>query len=260
MTQHARKVALITGGSRGIGLGIARSLAREGCDLAICGRREARTVSEAVRELRDLGVEVLYCQADIGRREAREELLGAIRDRYGRLDVLVNNAGTAPRVRTDILEASEESFEELIRVNLQGPYFLTQAAARWMIEQREARPDFRGCIVNISSISATVASTSRGDYCLSKAALSMATRLWAIRLAEFGIAVYEVRPGIIKTDMTAPVEARYDRLIEEGLLLQPRWGLPDDVGRAVAMIVRGELAYSTGQVIVVDGGLTVPRL
>lgn len=255
-----RKVALVTGGTRGIGLGIARSLAQEGCDLAVCGVRAEDAVAPALRELEGLGAGVLYCRTDISRREARQELVAAARARFGRLDALVNNAGMAPRVRADILEASEESLEEVMRVNLQGPYFLTQAVARWMVEQKRARPGFAGCIVNISSISATVASPTRGEYCLSKAALSMATQLWAVRLAEFGIPVYEVRPGIIATDMTAAVQAKYDRLIGEGLLLQPRWGQPEDVGRAVAMLVRGDLAYSSGQVIMVDGGLTVPRL
>ncbi len=255
-----KRVALVTGGTRGIGLGIARALAREGCDLALCGRRPEEAVAQALGELEGLGARVLYCRADVGQAEARRELLQAIRDAFGRLDVLVNNAGMAPRVRTDILEATEESFEELLRIDLQGPYFLTQAVARWMIEQQQAEAGYAGSIVNISSISATVPSTARGEYCLAKAALSMATRLWAVRLAEFGIPVYEVRPGIIRTDMTAPVEEKYDRLIAEGLLLQPRWGLPEDVGRAVAMLVRGDLPYSTGQVIVVDGGLTMPRL
>jgi NAD(P)-dependent dehydrogenase (short-subunit alcohol dehydrogenase family) len=184
----------------------------------------------------------------------------AVRERFGRLNVLVNNAGVAPQVRADILEAGEESFERLIRINLQAPYFLTQAVARWMIVQKQADPDFSACIVFITSISATVASVNRGDYCISKAGLSMAAQLWAVRLAEFGIPVYEVRPGIIRTDMTAPVQERYDRLIAKGLTLQPRWGTPDDVGKAVAMLVRGDLPYSTGAVIVVDGGLTVPRL
>jgi len=163
-------------------------------------------------------------------------------------------------VRADILEASEESFQRLMRINLQGPYFLTQAAANWMIEQSRSNRLFRGCIVNISSISATVASPSRGEYCISKAGVSMATQLWATRLGEFGIGVYEVRPGVIKTDMTAPVTEKYDKLIAEGLCVQPRWGMPEDVGRAVAMLVRGDLPYSTGQVIMVDGGMTLQRL
>jgi 3-oxoacyl-[acyl-carrier protein] reductase len=183
----------------------------------------------------------------------------AVRERFGRLDVLVNNAGMAPRARADILEATEESFEEVLKTNLQGPYFLTQAAANWMIAQKKADPAFRGSIINISSVSATVASVSRGEYCISKAALSMATHLWAVRLGEYDIPVYEVRPGLVKTDMTAAVRAKYDKLLAEGFALQRRWGLPEDVGKAVAALVRGELPYSTGQVIMVDGGLTLPR-
>lgn len=255
-----RRVALITGGSRGIGLGIARCLAREGWDLALCGRRSADDVKLALEELRDLGGDVHYCKANVGDRADRARLVDEVRERFGRLNALVNNAGMAPRRRADILEASEDSFEELIRVNLQGPYFLTQAVANWLIEQRRVDEAFAGCIVTVSSTSAILASTNRGDYCISKAGLSMAAQLWAVRLAEFGIPVYEVRPGIIETDMTAPVHDRYERLIGEGLLLQSRWGQPEDVGRVVAMLVRGDLTYSTGQVITVDGGLTIGRL
>jgi NAD(P)-dependent dehydrogenase (short-subunit alcohol dehydrogenase family) len=145
-------------------------------------------------------------------------------------------------------------------INLKGPYFLTQAVANWMIAQQKESTDFAGCIINVSSISATVASTSRGEYCISKAGVSMATQLWAVRLGEFGIPVYEIRPGVIKTDMTAAVQEKYDRLIAEGLTVQPRWGYPDDIGKAVAALVRGDLPYSTGQVILVDGGLTLQRL
>lgn len=253
-------VALVTGGSRGIGLGITRCLAADGCDVAVCGVRERSAVEGVLDELRELGVEVLYCQADVADRQARERLLSEISDRFGRLNALVNNAGVAPKVRADVLEATEESFERVMRINLQGPYFLTQAVANWMIEQHRDDGDFGGCIVNVSSISASVASPSRGEYCISKAGLSMATKLWAARLGEFGIPVYEVRPGVIKTDMTAPVHEKYDRLIDRGLLVQSRWGLPEDVGRAVAMLVRGDLPYATGQVLVVDGGLTLQRL
>lgn len=256
----ARKVALVTGGARGIGFGVARCLAREGCDLAVCGVREESAAAGALEELRGLGARVLYCRADVSDAAARGALLRAVEEGYGRLHVLVNNAGVAPRVRADITEATEESYERVMKVNLQGPYFLTQAAANWMIRQRRADAAFGGCIVNISSISAEVASPSRGEYCLSKAGISMATKLWAARLAEFGIPVYEVRPGIIDTDMTAAVREKYDRLIGQGLLLQARWGLPEDVGRAVAALVRGDLAYSTGQVLSVDGGFSVPRL
>ena len=152
------------------------------------------------------------------------------------------------------------SFERLIRINLQGPYFLTQAVANWLIEETRAEREFSGCIVNISSVSAAVASPSRGEYCISKAGVSMATKLWAARLAEYGIPVYEIRPGIIKTEMTAPVQEKYDRLIAGGLVPQARWGLPEDIGKAVAMLVRGDLAYSTGQVLFVDGGQTIQQL
>jgi NAD(P)-dependent dehydrogenase (short-subunit alcohol dehydrogenase family) len=181
-----------------------------------------------------------------------------VHQRFGRLDLLVNNAGVAPRERRDILEATRESFDRLLRINLRGPYFLTQAAARYMLERKST--DFRGCILFITSISAVAASVNRGEYCISKAGLAMASLLWAARLAGEGIRVYEVRPGIIRTDMTAGVAANYDRLIAEGLTLQRRWGTPEDVGRAVAMLARGDLDYSTGQVLVVDGGLSVRRL
>jgi 3-oxoacyl-[acyl-carrier protein] reductase len=255
----SKRVAAITGGGRGIGLGISAALAREGFDLAICGQRREAEV-ESLGSLRQTGAQVLYARADVSRSEDRAAFLEAIRTRFGRLDVLVNNAGIAPKVRADILEAGEESFDELVRVNLKGPYFLTQRAAQWMIEQKRADAAFAAAIVNITSISATVASTNRGDYCLSKAALGMSNQLWSVRLAEFGIPVYEVRPGVIKTDMTAAVTGKYDALIANGLVPQNRWGLPEDVGKAVAMLARGDLPYSTGQVILVDGGLTLSRL
>jgi len=255
-----RKVALITGGGRGIGLGIARCLASEGCDIAVCGIRDEASVRTALDELRAPGASVLYCQADVADPEARRRLLAEIRRHFGRLNVLVNNAGVAPSMRADILEATEESFERVMKINLQGPYFLTQAVANWMIEQYREDQGFEGRIINISSISATVASPSRGEYCISKAGVSMATRLWAARLGEYDIPVYEIRPGVIRTDMTRPVQAKYDRLISEGLMIQARWGLPEDVGRVARMMVRGDIAYSTGQVITVDGGMTVQRL
>jgi 3-oxoacyl-[acyl-carrier protein] reductase len=254
-------VALITGGSRGIGLGIAHRLAGAGFDLAINGRRPERDVAETLDDLRaTTGRNVLYCPADIALADERIAMLDAVDDRFGRLDVLVNNAGIAPDRREDLLEASEESFDRLLAVNLKGPYFLTQAVANRMIQRKRADESFRGCIVFVSSVSATVASTSRGDYCLTKAGLAMATQLYAVRLAEFGIDVYEVRPGIIATDMTAGVKDTYDRLIADGLTLTPRWGTPDDVARAVATLARGDLTYATGQVLTVDGGLTAQRL
>ncbi len=254
------KVALITGAGRGIGLGIAMALAAERCDLAIMDIHPDEVVMPALAELRQVGAAVLYCQADVTDPQARADTLDAIRARFGRLNILVNNAGVAPKVRADILEATEESFDRVLGINLKGPYFLTQAVANWMIAQKASDPAFWGCIVNISSVSATVASPSRGEYCISKAGVSMATRLWAARLGEYDLPVYEIRPGIIKTDMTATVQAKYDKLIEEGLLIQGRWGYPEDIGKAVAALVRGDFAYSTGQVIQVDGGQTVQRL
>jgi len=256
----SRRVALVTGGTRGIGLGIARRLARENVDLAVCGMRGEAAAADALNALRDEGAEVLYCRCDVGAAPARAAMLERIASVYGRLHILVNNAGIGPAERRDMLEASEDSFERVLRTNLQGPYFLTQSAANWMLEQRAADPGFQGAIVNVSSISATVASVNRGEYCISKAGLSMATRLWAVRLAESGIPVYEVRPGITATDMTAAVKDKYDRLIAEGLAPQHRWGAPEDTGKAVAALVRGDFPYSTGQVIMVDGGMTIPRL
>jgi 3-oxoacyl-[acyl-carrier protein] reductase len=255
-----KRIALITGGTRGIGYGIAQCLARDGFDLALCGLRDESAAAEALTALRKPGADMLYVPADVSDATARRRLFDTVKQRFGRLHILVNNAGVAPKVRADILEATEESFESVLKTNLQGPYFLTQAVANWMIQQKKADAAWRGCIVNVSSISATVASVNRGDYCISKAGIAMATQLWAARLGEFDIPVYEVRPGVIKTDMTATVTAKYDKLLGEGLAIQRRWGQPEDVGKAVAMLARGDLAYSTGQVIMMDGGLTVQRL
>ena len=255
-----RRVALITGGTRGIGYGIAQALGREGLDLALCGRRPERELGEALETLRSTGASVLYRVADIGSDDDRRMLLDSVRERYGRLHVLVNNAGIGPRTRRDMFEADEKSFDEVMRVNMRGPYFLTRDAARWMVEQKQADVSFEGSIVTVGSVSATLASTSRGEYCVAKAGLAMMTQLWAVRLAEYGIGVYEIRPGIIRTDMTAGVAAKYDALIDEGLVPQRRWGTPGDVGAAAGMLVRGDLAFSTGQVVMVDGGLCVGRL
>ena len=258
------RIALVTGGTRGIGFGCAETLAREGWKLAVCGMRRESEARDALQELRETAREVLYVQVDIGDDDAPDRLVNAVRTRFGRLDLLVNNAGVAPKERKDILEASPESFDRVVRINLRGPYFLTQAAARFMLESKQpAEQPARApgkCIIFISSMSATVASINRGEYCISKAGLSMASLLWATRLAEEGVSVFEVRPGIIRTDMTAGVAEKYDRLFSQGLTLQRRWGTPQDVGRAVAMLARGDLPYSTGQVILVDGGLTVQRL
>ncbi|HYW81816.1 MAG TPA: 3-ketoacyl-ACP reductase, partial [Spirochaetia bacterium] len=241
----AGRVALVTGGTRGIGLGCAEALAAESWDLALCGQRPEAEVSPVVETLRRTGPQVLYIQADIGSDDAPQRLVSAIRERFGRLDLLVNNAGVAPRERKDILEASPESFDRLMRINLRGPYFLTQAAARYMLEARAQGSASSGRIIFITSVSAAVASINRGEYCISKAGLSMASLLWATRLAEEGITVYEVRPGIVRTDMTSGVAAKYDSMISQGLTLQRRWGTPQDVGRCVAMLARGDLPFST---------------
>ena len=255
-----KRVALVTGGVRGIGFAIAQKLAGEGFALAIADVRADDEAAQMLQPLAGLGNDLLYCRCDVSKAADRKSMLDAIRARFGRLNILVNNAGIAPKERLDILDATEESFELLMRVNLQGPYFLTQAVANWMIEQKNAAPDFAGCIVNISSISATVASTGRGEYCISKAGVAMASRLWAARLGEYDIPVYDVRPGIIKTDMTAAVQAKYDKMLAEGVALQRRWGTPEDVGRLVASLARGDFAYSTGSVFMVDGGMHVQRL
>jgi NAD(P)-dependent dehydrogenase (short-subunit alcohol dehydrogenase family) len=254
------KIALVTGGTRGIGLGIARKLADEGWDLALMGMRPEEDLTETFAELHGRGVRAIYCRGNVAEPADHEAALAKIRAEFGALHLLVNNAGVAPKVRADVLDMSMESYDRVMGINLRGPFFLTQACARWMVEQKRADADFAGYIVNVSSISATVASVSRGEYCLSKAGVSMATQLWAARLGECGIPVYEVRPGVIMTDMTSVVKEKYDKLIGEGLCVQRRWGYPEDVGKAVAMLARGDLAYSTGQVLMVDGGLTIPRL
>jgi 3-oxoacyl-[acyl-carrier protein] reductase len=257
---NSKPIALVTGGTRGIGLGVALHLARSGFDLAVNGRRPAAEVADSLTQLHGAGAAVEYVRADIASSADRAAMVDAVYSRFGRLDALVNNAGVAPDVRADILDASEESFDRLININLKGPYFLSQLAARRMIEQRKSGAIPRGCVVFVTSISATVASINRGDYCLSKAGLAMAAKLWAVRLAEFGIDVFEVRPGVIATDMTSGVKGKYDALIANGLTVDKRWGTPDDVGKAVAMLARGDLSYATGGVLMVDGGLTLERL
>ena len=255
-----KKVVLITGGSRGIGLGIAQQLASEGWCLAINGMRQEETVFPVLDALKQKDVEVIYCQGNIASSKDREAIMASILDHYGHLTALVNNAGVAPKERKDLLEMSEESFDRVMGINLKGTLFLSQLASKAMLETRMENPDFRGFIINISSISATVVSINRGEYCISKSGMSMVTQLFAARLAEDNIMVYEIRPGIIMTDMTAVVKEKYDQLFSEGLSVQKRWGYPEDIGQAVGALVRGDFPYSTGQVIMIDGGLTMPRL
>jgi 3-oxoacyl-[acyl-carrier protein] reductase len=254
------RTALVTGGTRGIGLGIARALAADGWDLVLCGTRAEPEVAPVLEELRRPGRAVAYEAADLSSLADRTRLVAALRAKHGPLNALVNNAGRAPRIRADLLDAEEDSFEELIRTNLQGPYFLTQAVAREQVARRAADPAFSAAIVFITSVSAEMASVNRGEYCVSKAGLSMTARLFALRLAGHGIPVYELRPGIIETDMTAGVKATYDQRIANGLVPENRWGTPEDVGRVVAALLRGDAPYATGSVINVDGGMSMPRL
>ena len=270
-------VALITGASRGIGRGIALELARGGWDLVIdfaSNTTAARqTMADCLAEAKGRGkaIHAEIFQADVSRTADRSKLIEFVRSRFNRLDLLVNNAGVAPVVRCDLLESSEESFDRLMNINVKGAFFLTQLAAKWMIEQIESRsgsasPDSAAAgfakpkIIIISSISAYTASTNRGDYCVAKAALSMLTPLFAARLSRNGINVYEIRPGIIATEMTGSVKEKYDKLIAGGLTPIQRWGTPEDVGKAVAAITQDLLPFSTGEVLNVDGGFHLRQL
>jgi NAD(P)-dependent dehydrogenase (short-subunit alcohol dehydrogenase family) len=252
--------AIVTGAARGIGAGIAVSLAGAGFDVVVNYLRSAEAAREVAARVADAGRRAHLVPADISVAEDRERLVEQAYAACGRIDLLVNNAGAAPRVRADVLEATGESFDEMIGLNLKGPYFLTQLVARRMIAQLAEGRVERPKIVTVSSISAYTASLNRGDYCLAKAGLGMLTRLYAARLAEHGINVYEVRPGIVATDMTGPVRQKYDALIHEGLTPIRRWGQPDDVGRAVVAIATDLLPFSTGQVIEVDGGFHLRTL
>ena len=252
---------LITGGSRGIGLGIALALAKEGYPIAINGLRPESDVADVLQQIRDAGSpQVIYCRGDIGSPTDRAAMLDQVEQSFGSINLLVNNAGVAPKERLDLLDATEESFDYVLSTNLKGPYFLSQDAANRMIARREKAPDERFAIINIGSISATVASTNRGEYCIAKAGTAMMTSLFAARLGEYDIPVYELRPGVTRTDMTAGVTEKYDQLIADGLCVTRRWGEPEDVGRAAAALARGDFPYSTGQAIYLDGGLTLPRL
>lgn len=258
-------VALVTGGNRGIGLGIARRLLADGFAVSILdiGEEPAEVFAE-LRELAGADDRVRFVRGSVAEQDDHRRYLQDAVDAWGRLDLLVNNAGVAPNVRADLLEATAESFDRLLSINLRGPYFLTQAFANRVIE---LRGDLAGLpekpiatIVNISSISATAVSTNRGDYCISKAGVSMATQLFAVRLAAEGIVVYEVRPGVIATDMTAGVTEKYDELLADGLAPIARWGHPADVAGAVSILASANTPYSTGEIFHVDGGLHIPTL
>ena len=261
----SNRVALVTGASRGIGRAIAIELARIGCDVMInyvSNQVAAEEAREAALKAGNETTRVAICQADIANLDDHARMLEATRSEFGRLDFLVNNAGIASSKRVDLLDATSDSFDRLISVNLKGPYFLSQAVARWMIEQKKSEElkDYSPAIINITSVSAFAASPERGDYCVSKAGLAMMTKLYALRLADEGINVYEIRPGVIETDMTAKVKDKYDRLIDDGLTPIKRWGTATDVGLAAAAIASGSLPFSTGEVINVDGGFHLRRL
>jgi NAD(P)-dependent dehydrogenase (short-subunit alcohol dehydrogenase family) len=263
--------AIVTGGSRGIGKGIVLELAKAGFDLAINFASNADAAALAAKEAvaaanaEGKSIRAEICQADISYGDGRKRLIEFARDRFAELNLLVNNAGVAPQVRADLLDVSEESLDRLMNINLKGPFFLTQLAAKWMLESAprlaaKKKPAHSPKIVTITSISAYAASVDRGDYCLSKSALSMLTPLFATRLAAHGIQVFELRPGVIETDMTAPVKSKYDKLISEGLTPMPRWGTPEDVGKAVVAIATGLFPFSTGEVLNIDGGFHLRRL
>ena len=256
----SERVALVTGAGRGIGRGIAEGLARAGWTLVVNYRGNADAAAETVHAVEALGGRGLSVQADIGIADDRSRLVETTLNEFGRIDLLVNNAGMAPRVRADILETTEASYDEVMAVNLKGPYFLTQLVARTMIDLLQAGVGHEPMIINIGSLSAYTSSINRGEYCISKAGLAMMTALFAHRLADFGIRVYEVRPGVIATDMTSKVKEHYDRLISEGMAPIRRWGQPEDVAAAVVAIAGGALPFSTGEVINVDGGFHLHRL
>jgi NAD(P)-dependent dehydrogenase (short-subunit alcohol dehydrogenase family) len=265
VTRHPKSntspVALVTGASRGIGRGIAVELGRLRFAVVVNYAGNATAAEEALGLVRTAGGDGMVCQGDVSAGEDRERLVSETLEAYGRIDLLVNNAGVAPDVRADILDATEASFDRLISVNLKGPYFLTQRVAREMIVQVEREPEGRRPqIVNVTSVSAYAASVNRGDYCISKAGLGMMTALWAARLAEYGINVYEIRPGVIATDMTRGVTEKYDRMIAAGAWPIRRWGSPEDVGRAVAAIACGDFPFSTGEVFNIDGGFHLRTL
>jgi 3-oxoacyl-[acyl-carrier protein] reductase len=254
------KIALVTGGSRGIGRAIVMALAQAGWSVVFCYRGNSAAAQETLDAVQAGGGVALAVQADVASGADRARLVNEVLEQVGGIDLLVNNAGMGPRQRVDLLEMSEASYDEVLQTNLKGPFLLTQQVARIMIEQQRADPTQMPVIINIGSISADTSSTNRGEYCIAKAGVGMMTLLFADRLASEGIRVYEVRPGIIATDMSAPAKEKYDQRIAEGLLPIRRWGQAEDVARLVAALAGGILPYSTGEVINVDGGFHLRRL
>ena len=254
-----KKTAVVTGASRGIGLAIARQLGFDGFNIVMVATGTPEKNIEAIRDLENEGITVAYVQANIAVHEDRLKIVSEAVGRFGRIDVLVNNAGVAPLQRADLLEMTEESFDRVVGINTKGNMFLTQAVARQMISQ-DPVDGRRGVIVNISSCSSVVSSINRGEYCVSKAGISMLTTLYADRLAGEGILVHEVRPGVIETDMTSTVHEKYNKLISEGVFPIARWGTAEDVANAVSALVSDKFLYTTGDFIDVDGGFHIKRL
>ena len=257
----AKKIAAVTGSRRGIGFGIAQALCKEGYTVIVSATGDESASADALNALRSAGGDVHYIQLNISCANARRAFFEEIDKKFGRLDVLVNNAGMAPRVRMDILETTQESFEEVLSVNLEGTFFMCQLAANLMLDmQKRGLEDYSPRIVNIASLSSYTSSVNRGEYCISKAGISMVTQLFADRLAAYGIPVFEVRPGIIETDMTSAVHEKYEKLIANGITPIPRMGKPEDVANCVLCAVSGNLDFATGQVLNADGGFHVRRM
>ena len=258
---NSKPVAVITGASRGIGRAITLSLAAEGFDIVAIARSLDSEGMETLRpEVEKINSAFFPIGLDISCSSCHKEVVSNILERYGRIDLLVNNAGVAPLQRNDILELTEESYDRVLNINLRGPVFFAQKIAKEMIWLKNQVPDYRPAIIFMSSVSAVMSSTNRGEYCISKAGLSMASSIFADRLAEEGIMVYEVRPGVIQTDMTVRVKEKYDKLIAEGLVPQKRWGIPEDIGKAVASLARGDWDFSTGAIFEISGGLNIRSL
>jgi len=268
MNQDKKKIALITGSTHGIGKAIAFELAKIGFSLVINGSSTTELPEDYKNNLKEILEEnfedrYIYVQADVSKAEDRQILISKIKQRFKRIDVLVNNAGVGPIKRGDLLDVSEESYDRVMSINLKGPFFLTQAIAKWMIDLKRLLEDnYQPCIINISSINRYTASLNRGEYCISKAGMRMMTKLYAVKLAEFDIPIYEISPGIIKTPLTEPkhISERYDKLISEGVSPIKRWGKPIDIAKPVVAIVSGLIPFSTGTVLDIDGGFHIHRL
>jgi NAD(P)-dependent dehydrogenase (short-subunit alcohol dehydrogenase family) len=259
-------VAIVTGASRGIGKAVAQELSSQGYQLVVNyfdfkdGKPDDTTAQQTQQEIINAGGVCEILRGDISSSQDRQALVDLVKQKFGRCDLLVNNAGVAPTKRIDIPDATEESYDRVMNINLKGPYFLTQSIANWMVKQKQSQPNNSFRIINTASLSSYASSPARGEYCVSKAGVSMMTALYADRLAEYGIGVFEIRPGIIMTDMTSVVKDKYDKLIAEGITPIKRWGVPEDIANAVGAIAEGRLDFCTGQVINVDGGFHLRRL